>query len=76
MAWSMTGNIKGPKGDKGDPGDDGAPGEPGADSTVAGPPGARGSKWFSGTGAPSGVTGSAPGDYYLDTASGDVYELV
>lgn len=75
MAWNQTGNIKGPKGDKGEPGNDGAPGGDGADSTVPGPPGPRGSKWFTGTGAPASVTGSAVGDFYLDTASGDVYEL-
>jgi hypothetical protein len=38
-----------------------------------GPAGLAGSKWFSGTGAPSGVLG-AVGDFYLDDANGDVYE--
>ncbi len=75
MAWTQSGNIKGPKGDPGNPGADstvpGPPGDPGDD----GAPGARGSKWFTGTGAPAGVTGSVAGDMYLDTASGNVYEL-
>ena len=30
MAWSVIGNLKGPKGDKGDKGDQGNPGDPGA----------------------------------------------
>lgn len=75
MAWSNTGNIRGPQGPQGTPGaqgPQGTPGAPGAD----GAPGARGSKWFTGTGAPSSVAGSQVGDYYLNTATGDVYELV
>lgn len=62
MAWTKEGNIKGGKGD------DGAPGTPGTD-------GARGSKWFTGSGAPTTVADSLPGDMYLDTTTGDVYEL-
>lgn len=37
---------------------------------MSGPPG---SKWYSGTGAPSGATGIV-GDWYLNDANGDVYE--
>jgi len=40
-----------------------------------GPAGTPGSKWWNGSGAPGTVTGSVPGDYYLDTASGNVYTL-
>jgi|SRR5215469_799026 len=34
-----------------------------------------GAQWWNGTGAPGTISGSRPGDYYLDTASGDVYTL-
>lgn len=57
--------VQGPKGDPGDPGDTGA----------AGATGARGSMWFVGAGVPSGVAGSVIGDMYLDTQTGDVYQL-
>lgn len=63
MAWSQVGNIKGPKGDTGTQGNPGTPGTPGA----------RGSLWYTGTGAPSGISGAQAGDQYLDTASGNVY---
>lgn len=59
---------QGIQGVKGDTGDTGATGSPGS-------PGARGSKWFTGAGSPSGVGGSVAGDFYLDTSTGDVYEL-
>ena len=36
---------------------------------------AAATKWFNGTGAPGTIPGSQPGDYYLDTASGDVWTL-
>lgn len=58
-------NFTIPKGDKGDTGDPGADGDAGA----------RGSNWYTGSGAPGSISGSLPGDKYLDTASGDVYEL-
>lgn len=58
----------GAKGDKGDKGDAGATGVTGAD-------GARGTKWYSGAGVPGSIAGSAPGDLYLDTADGSVYQL-
>lgn len=68
MAWTQTANIKG------DPGTDGADGTNGTNGTN-GTDGARGSKWFTGSGAPASVGGSAAGDFYLDTATGDVYVL-
>lgn len=37
-----------------------------------GPAGAAGSRWFAGVGVPPN-TGGADGDWYLDTATGDVY---
>lgn len=40
-----------------------------------GPAGVRGSKWFSGTGNPGVIPGSLPGDFYLDTDTGKVWEL-
>ena len=40
-----------------------------------GPPGTPGSKWFTGSGAPSGsLAGSIVSDWYLDSANGDYYE--
>ena len=38
-------------------------------------PGASGSRWFTGTGAPGAVGGAVVHDLYLDVASGDVYVL-
>lgn len=45
----------------------------GSGTSLIGPAGTNGSVWYSGSGAPSSGTG-ANGDYYLDTASGDVYQ--
>jgi hypothetical protein len=56
-----------PKGAKGDAGDSVT-----GDTGATGP---RGSKWFTGSGAPGTVAGSVAGDFYLDTDSGDTYEL-
>jgi hypothetical protein len=53
----------------------------GATTTTGGPQGAlgvtgtRGATWWNGTGPPGTITGSLPGDYYLDTLTGDVYVL-
>lgn len=69
-ATGATG-AAGPTGATGPTGAAGAVGPAGA----AGATGARGSKWFDGVGAPGAVAGSLPGDYFLDTATGDVYEL-
>src|SRR5574337_656478 len=44
-------------------------------SIPRGADGTRGTQWYIGTGAPGAIGGSAVGDKYLDTASGDVYEL-
>lgn len=63
---------QGPIGNTGAQGPTGATGATGA----TGPQGIAGTKWWNGTGAPTPPpTGSVPGDYYLDTASGDVYVL-
>jgi hypothetical protein len=41
-----------------------------------GEPGSPGAKWFDGEGPPQEpIPNSNPGDYYLDTLTGDVYEL-
>jgi hypothetical protein len=62
---------RGPAGERGPVGDTGERGVQGD----AGPAGERGATWFTGVGAPGAVTGSKPGDLYLDTTSGTVYEL-
>lgn len=41
-----------------------------------GPTGLRGSQWFSGSGAPGTVAGSQNKDWYLDTSSANVWELL
>ena len=46
----------------------GAQGNPGT-------PGANGTRWYFGSGAPGTIAGSVPGDAYLDTADGTVYRL-
>ncbi len=84
MAWSKTGNLKGPKGN------DGANA---TDSQVAsaastylqnnaaafkgnpGDPGQRGSRITAGSGAPTTVSGQIVGDLYLDQTTGDLYQL-
>ena len=60
--------FRGPQGPQGIQGPTGATG-------ATGSTGPRGSKWFTGTGAPTTVSGSAVGDFYLDVADGTVYEL-
>ncbi|MCU1363504.1 MAG: hypothetical protein JWM55_1332 [Acidimicrobiaceae bacterium] len=64
--WALQGNIEGPRGLLGPPGTTGVPGATGA----------RGSLWSTGTGAPSLNSSQQAGDLYLDTASGNVYQLV
>jgi len=63
--YTLRDNLTGPQGPQGIQGIQG----------IQGPTGATGQAeaWFSGSGAPAGGTG-AVGDWYLDTASGDVYE--
>jgi hypothetical protein len=71
------------KGDAGPPGPPGTPsnvpGPPGAPSNVPGPPGQtgqRGSIWFSGAGPPpTPLSGALPGDFYLDSQTGNYYLL-
>lgn len=77
MAWSNTGNIKGPAGSTGSQGIQGPQGNPGTTGAqgTAGTAGARGSQWFTGAGAPGVIGGSAVGDMYLNTTNGDVYTL-
>jgi hypothetical protein len=41
-----------------------------------GPTGERGSLWYNGSGAPTGIVSELPNDHYLDVVSGDVYEFV
>jgi len=59
----------GPQGPAGSTGATGATGPTGS----TGAAGTPGEKWFSGSGAPAGATGIV-GDWYLDTANGDIYE--
>ena len=82
--WRDFGQFKGDKGDKGVAGHAGTNGAKGA-TGATGPAGAKGSKgdkgtrgtkWFSGSTDPSGtIHGSTTGDFYLNTASGNVFEL-
>ncbi|WP_026196270.1 collagen-like protein [Corynebacterium lubricantis] len=70
----------GPKGDTGAVGDRGPQGPEGPQGErglqgVKGDTGQRGSKWFFGDGAPGQITGSLPGDNYLDNVTGVVYQL-
>lgn len=55
--------IQGIQGDTGPTGPDGADGAQGT----------RGSLWYTGAGTPSGISGVAVGDLYLDTQTGDVF---
>lgn len=66
--------IAGPAGADGADGADGAAGADGADGTngTNGTNGTDGSVWYNGAGAPAAGLG-AIGDYYLDTATSDVY---
>lgn len=73
----------GAQGPKGDTGATGAKGDTGAqgiqgvkgDTGAQGVQGVRGTNWYTGVGAPGAIAGSAAGDKYLDTATGDVYTL-
>lgn len=64
--------AQGPQGPGGPQGPQGAEGAAGA-TGEQGPAGAPGSVWRSGSGAPAGALGVV-GDWYLNTANGDVYE--
>ena len=63
---------QGPTGAAGSAGAQGPTGPTGA-AGATGSAGERGSLWYTGTGVPSGISGAAPNDQFLDTASGDVY---
>jgi len=70
----------GPQGIDGAVGAAGPQGEVGPAGTIgpdgpAGVQGVRGTGWFTGTGAPTDVPGSVPGDLYLESLTGDVYVL-
>jgi hypothetical protein len=43
---------------------------------ATGPAGPRGSLWYAGTGAPGTIAGSRNQDFYVDTTTGNYYELV
>lgn len=77
MAWTLKYNIKGQQGNPGNDGADGAPGTNGTNGSngTNGTNGADGSVWRNGSGVPSNGSG-VNGDYYLDTANGDVYKRV
>ena len=66
--WVDGGSIQGLQGNAGPQGIQGLQGP-------TGPQGNRGTGWFTGSGAPTTVPGSVPGDLYLDQTSGDVYVL-
>lgn len=61
--WSVTANLTGPTGATGTTGATGATGAAGAPGSV----------WYQGSGVPGGGTG-INGDFYLDTANGNVYQ--
>ncbi|MCZ4498486.1 MAG: cell wall surface anchor family protein [Marmoricola sp.] len=67
-SWSMLTNIKGPKGDTGAAGANGTNGADGGNGSA----GANGTTWYTGSTAPAAATG-ADGDFYLNTATGDLY---
>ena len=48
---------------------------PAGSTGSTGATGTRGSLWYSGSGAPGTITGQIVNDMYLDTASGNVYQL-
>jgi hypothetical protein len=79
-AFNDVGTVRGPAGPTGPEGPTGPTGDTGAQGPqgIQGPTGStgtRGTQWFTGAGAPGTITGTLAGDFYLDTATGDVYEL-
>ena len=69
-SYTLRDNIQGPQGIQGVQGIQGTTGSQG----IQGVQGTPGEKWFSGSGAPAGgLAGTIVGDWYLDTATGDVY---
>jgi hypothetical protein len=65
-AWPAGTSMVGPQGATGATG---ATGPTGAQGTP-------GEKWFSGSGTPTTVSGAISGDWYLNSANGEVFELV
>lgn len=63
--------VAGPAGQTGPAGPEGPQGVAGP----AGPQGVRGSKWFAGAGTPGTLEGALPGDMYVDTTTGTMYQL-
>jgi hypothetical protein len=74
-SWTLEGNVEGPRGSAGASGVPGAAGAMGP-AGATGATGPRGSLWTTGVGAPSLHDSQQSGDLYLDTATGNVYELV
>jgi hypothetical protein len=64
----------GPQGSTGPQGPTGAAGPTGSTGATGatGPAGLRGTQIYSGVGAPTSISGSAPGDLYIDTTPGAV----
>lgn len=69
MPQTLIANIKGPVGATGPAGATGATGPTGPASTVAG---ANSNEWRSGVGPPAETLGNV-GDFYVDTATSDIY---
>lgn len=73
--WNFSFNLTGPAGAQGATGSTGAAGAAGAQGPAGsdGAAGADGTIIFGGTGAPADGLG-VDGDYYIDTATGDLYQ--
>lgn len=74
--WGQVGNLKGPQGTQGPQGPEGAAGAAGAPGAqgqagAAGANGTNGNRIEAGAGAPDPLLGSV-GDYYINTATGDL----
>ena len=67
-------------GPAGAPGGVGVPGDTGpagvaGENGAQGDPGVRGSKIYAASGAPGDISGELTGDIYINTDTGDVYQL-
>ena len=60
---------------RGVPGPTGSTGSTGSIG-LTGVTGIRGSLWYTGSGAPGAIAGIQNGDWYLDTSSADVWEVL
>jgi hypothetical protein len=87
MSWTSETNIKGPQGAqgiqgvqgvKGDTGATGPQGPTGNTGTTGsqGVPGTPGETWFTGAANPTTVPGAINNDWYLNSTTGDFFELV